>query len=165
MTLDQYIYQNNIRKADAIKVGKSWGVLTHYVIYLGRESEYQNLGFSDGYYNYGRNRHLFIANMLGGVKVLTEEDVLKHLETYQPSGINRFIGGVRDRNVAINRAFSQLNVSNYHLILNNCEHFASFVQTGAATSKQSNVGITAGIALLIGLGIALLSNNDDDEYN
>lgn len=163
MTLDQYIYSNNIRKADAIKVGKSWGALTHYVIYLGRESEYRNLGFSGGYYHQGRNRHLFIANMKEGVKVLTEEEILKHLETYQPTGINRFRGNDYERNLAIDRALSRMNEADYHLVLNNCEHFASYVQTGSASSTQSQVGIALGVLALIGLGAALLGGQDDED--
>jgi Lecithin retinol acyltransferase len=163
MTLDNFIYHNSIQKADAIKVAKSYGLLTHYVIYLGRESEYTNTGLSGGYRYGGRNRHLFIANMTGGVQVIPEEEALKFLETYSPTGINRFRGNAYDRELAINRALSKLNGESYNLILNNCEHFANYVQTGTASSGQSQAGVVLGLLALLGIGAMFLSGDDDDK--
>jgi hypothetical protein len=165
MSLDQYIYSNNIRKADAIKVAKSWGLLTHYVIYLGRESEYTNFGMQHGYYQGGRNGHLFIANMTDGVKVLAEAEVIQHLETYQPTGINRFNGNEYERQAAIHRALEKRNEASYNLILNNCEHFASYVQTGNPSSGQAQVGIAAGLLLLLGIGAYIFGGEEDESDN
>lgn len=165
MTLDNFIYNNSIQKADAIKVAKSYGLLTHYVIYLGRESEYTNTGLQGGYRYGGRNRHLFIANMTGGVKIIPEEEALEFLETYQPTGINRFRGNAYERDLAINRALSKLNGESYNLILNNCEHFANYVQKGEASSGQSQAGVVLGLLALLGIGAMFLSGDDDDKDN
>ena len=58
MTLNQFIVSNNIKPADSIVMKKKlFGMLNHYVIYLGI-SDY---------------KHVFIANYTKGVKIISDE--------------------------------------------------------------------------------------------
>lgn len=168
MNLDSFIQRNRVQKADAIIVRKKFlGLLSHYVIYLGRESEYESTdrySRSQRYYRGGRDGHLFMANMSGGVKVLREGHLREYLIYLEPNRINRFQGGEQARKAAIARALSKQNENSYDLILNNCEHFATYVQEGKARSGQSqNAGLALGALLLLGLGAAFLSGSDDDD--
>lgn len=171
MNLDQFIHQNSIQKADAIVVRKkAVGLLSHYVIYLGLESEYYWIDDGGRHRSYRergrRDGHLFIANMGTGVNILREQEVLPMLKDYQPKRINRFLGNQAAREAAIERALSEQNQENYNLILNNCEHFANYVQENNRYSQQSqNVGIGLGALLLVGLGIALFGGSKDDDDN
>lgn len=122
MIIDQFIRVYKVKPADAIVVKKeTFGILDHYVIYLGKD---QN------------NKHLFIANYLTGVKFLSAEELMHYLKTYVPVRINPFIGNDTLRRSAIKRALDKLNEKSYHLILNNCEHFATWVQKGIPKSNQ-----------------------------
>lgn len=60
--------------------------------------------------------------------------------------VQKFEGNEIQRSAAVHAAMSQLGQP-YNLVNNNCEHFASFVQTGIAESKQ--VMQVVGIALLL----------------
>ena len=122
MTIDQFIRIYNVKVADAIVVKKeNFGILDHYVIYLGKDED---------------GNHLFIANYLTGVKFLSVAELICHLKTYVPVRINPFVGSERLRRSAVKRALSKLNENAYHLILNNCEHFANWVQKGVPKSNQ-----------------------------
>jgi hypothetical protein len=146
MTVDQFITAYEVKPADAIVVKKeNFGILDHYVIYLGKDRH---------------NEHKFIANYLDGIKFISVLELIKFLKTYVPVSINRFVGSELQRGAAVKRALSRLNEKAYHLILNNCEHFANWVQKGLPTSKQ--VEDFGKILALIGGGIGisgLLSKN------
>ncbi len=47
--------------------------------------------------------------------------------------------------VVIKRAFSRLGERDYHLIFNNCEHFATWCKTGAHQSSQVNQAVAASV--------------------
>lgn len=167
MKIDQFIKLNGVRKADAIIVRKKiLGLLSHYVIYLGRESEYEQDGRSM-YKGWGYDGHIFMANMGDGVHILREGHLNGYLKYLEPNKINRFQGNDWERAKAIERALMHQDEKSYNLILNNCEHFANFVQEGRRYSKQSqNAGLALGAILLLGLGAALFSgsSNEDDDY-
>ncbi len=137
MIIDHFIQANNIRPADAIVVQKQkFGILDHYVIYLG-------VG-SDG-------EHKFIANYTSGIRFLSYLLIFDYLRSYVPIKLNRFVGDDNQRQWAVTRALSRLNENSYHLILNNCEHFKNYVHYGVEKSEQVE-GL--GKALTIG-GIGL----------
>ena len=123
MTLDQFIIQNNIKPADAVVVKKNnIGLLDHYLIYLGFYGE-----------------HKFIANYFGGTKVLSYSQLYDFSQNYQPTRIRKFVGNDYQREVAIERALSRKDQSSYHLLLNNCEHYCNYVQTGEQYSQQTAI--------------------------
>lgn len=139
MTIDQFLRIYNVRSADAIVVKKeNFGILDHYVIYLGRN---QN------------GTPLFIANYLTGVKFISSSELIRFLKTYVPVRINKFVGSDMLRRSAVSRALSKLNEKAYHLILNNCEHFANWVQKGIPKSNQ--VESFGKILTLAGAGVGL----------
>jgi len=146
MNIDFFIRNYGIQAADAIVVKKEkFGILDHYVIYMGKDN---------------RGEHKFIANYTQGVKLLHYTEILHFLKSYIPVRINRFTGNPTQRQFAVNRALSKLNETAYHLILNNCEHFASWVQRGIADSKQvENTGKALAIAG-VGVGIAGLAKSN-----
>lgn len=123
MTLNKFIQLNNIRPADVIIAQhRRLALVDHYVIYLGCDWQYG---------------HIFIANFIrGGVRILTPGDLALLLRKYEPVGIRRYAGNDWQRQQAVQRALSRADEDAYNLILNNCEHFANWVQTGEHKSQQ-----------------------------
>src|SRR5258708_1728151 len=122
MTLEQFISQNNLRGGDAVVVKKNnIGLLDHYLIYLG--------------HHYGE--HKFIANYLRGTRILTHTELYEYSTTFSPNRIRRFKGNSIQRDAAVQRALNRCDQNSYHLLLNNCEHFANYVQEGKSYSKQT----------------------------
>jgi len=144
MSINNFIYQNNIRPADAIIVKKAAGILDHYVIYLGIDEF---------------NKHWFVANFKPkGVTLISEEEAFTFLQKYEPKRLNPFKGNDLERNEAVKRAFDYPN-DGYNLILNNCEHFANTVQHGVKFSGQSTAAMSVGALLLVGLFAGILSKD------
>lgn len=143
MSIDYFISANNLEPADAIVVQKQkFGILDHYVIYLGKGSD---------------GEHKFIANYTAGVQFLPYWKLLEFLGSYMPVAINRFMGDRIQRSLAVQRALSRLNENAYSLILNNCEHFKNFVHFGIKKSEQvENFGgaLAVGGAGAIAIGVA-----------
>lgn len=148
MTIEQFITAYNVKPADAIVVKKEkFGILDHYVIYLGKD----DLG-----------EHRFIANYTKGIQFIQPWELIAFLQSYVPVRLNRFIGNELQRVAAVRRALARLNERAYNLILNNCEHFANWVQKGLPKSEQVE---DAGKVLAVtgaGMGlIGLTSKNED----
>lgn len=126
MNLKKFIENNGIRQADAIIVKREkLGLFDHFVIFLG---------FDGNSYE-----PIFIANFGNGVDILSTSKLMEYLRMYKPISINRFIGSESDREYAVSRALSDLSDKSnnaYHLIKNNCEHFANWVQKGVRESDQ-----------------------------
>jgi len=142
MTLNQYVELNNLKPGDAIVVKKdNIGLLDHYLIYLGIQfGEYK-----------------FIANYFGGTRILTYNELSDFSGRYSPTRIRRFVGNDVQRQAAVARALSRRDQQSYHLILNNCEHYANFVQHGTPSSQQTSVFGT-GMAVT-GLAVAASSKS------
>ena len=143
MTLSQFIQANSLKPADAIVVRKDFiGLLDHYLIYLG-------------HYN---NEHKFIANYTKGTRILSYAELNKFSNQFTPSRIRRFKGNQIQRSAAVERAWSRKDETSYHLLLNNCEHYANYVQSNSEYSQQTT---TFGTGLAItGLAAAAMSKND-----
>ena len=147
MSIRDFISRNKLQPADVIVVKKSiGGLLDHYVVYLG----------------YYHGRPLFIANMRSGVSIITEEQVQSEFQSYEPNRIRRFSGTAAERNIAVRRAISQQNRESYDLLVNNCEHFANYVQEGKKWSKQTNVAAGIGLGILF-LGLLGALSGDEEE--
>lgn len=144
MNLDDFIIINRIQPADAIIVKKNFiGLLNHYLIYLGRVG----------------NEHKFIANYTKGTRILTYSELNYYLEDFVPDKIRRFVGNDFQRNTAVQRALLRKDQTSYHLLFNNCEHFANYVQTGKDASQQTTTfGTTLALA---GLVTAAASKKDE----
>lgn len=143
MTLNQFIQSNNLRSADAIIVKKNViGLLDHYLIYLG----------------YWNGEHKFIANYFQGTRILSHGELFNFSQKYSPTRIRRFIGNEVQRNAAVTRALSRKDQQSYHLLLNNCEHLATYVQEGRTYSQQTTL-FGAGMAVT-GLTMAASSKSD-----
>lgn len=147
MTIEQFINAYNVKAADAIVVKKErFGILDHYVIYLGKD-------------NFGQ--HKFIANYSKGIQFIEHWELIAFLKSYVPVRLNKFLGNDFQRNTAVRRALQRLNERDYNLILNNCEHFANWVQKGQPKSEQVE---DVGKALAItgaGLGLVGLASKDE----
>lgn len=142
MNIGLYISVQNILPADAIVVTKKFfGMLDHYVIYLGIQN----------------SEHRFVANYVDGVKVIPNSDITALLQVYEPSNIEKFPGTNPERAAAIKRAVSRIGEKAYNLVSNNCEHFKNYVHHGIEASSQvEKAGATATVSgvglLLVGLG-------------
>ena len=140
-TIDQFIKSYNIKPADAIRMKKkSFGMLDHYVIYLGVHSNY----------------HKFIANYTKGVAVIPDDEIMNLVQILQPSAVETFPGNEYQRQFALQRAFSRIGENAYGLITNNCEHFKNYVHYGDKVSKQvenfgSSIAIGGVSAAVIGI--------------
>ncbi|MCG8328562.1 MAG: lecithin retinol acyltransferase family protein [Chitinophagales bacterium] len=140
--LQAFIYQYHLQPGDAIIVkehdkGFVRSLLDHYVIYLGDT--------------------LFMANYRDGVKILDCPTIFRFLPSMKVDRIRRFTGSDQERWTAIQRAFAQRDRESYHLIADNCEHFANEVQYGIAYSDQALTGGTA--ATFIGIGMMSSRNS------
>lgn len=120
--INNFVKINNLLPADALIVKKEpLKLLDHYIIYLG------NL---DG-------QHLFMANYTKGTRILTNTELVEFSQEFTPKRILRFQGNDMQRDVAVRRALSRKDQSSYHLILNNCQHFSTYVQSGKHQSGQT----------------------------
>ncbi|OQP67261.1 hypothetical protein A3860_02555 [Niastella vici] len=142
MDLGQFVAAYQVKPADAVVVRKeNLGIFDHYVIYLGKDRF---------------NQHKFIANYGDGIKFISNDEFIKFVRTYVPVKINRFTGTETQRSIAVRRALSRLNEKAYNLIINNCEHFANWVQRGLPSSEQvenfgKGMAVVGGIITLTGL--------------
>lgn len=142
MTLNQFITTYNIRPADSIVMKKKlFGMVDHYVIYLGISNE---------------RKHVFVANYTKGVRVIPDQELREFLQILEPTKIDRFVGNETQRVAAVNRAISRIGERAYSYVTNNCEHFKNWVHRGEHKSAQvdnavESVMIGAGIAALAGL--------------
>jgi len=145
--IDNFVFTNDIYAADCIVVNKNWfpaAFIDHYVIYLGEGDD---------------GEHYFIANMAKrGVRLLTEQEVLTLMQKWnlKPSRIRSFEGTEVQRQEAIARALKLLDKKEYTYLLNNCEHFANYVQKGKAFSQQTAIG--SGLLTAVGVGMITSKN-------
>lgn len=124
MTLQQFMLSNNLQPGDAVVAKKNnIGLLDHYLIYLGN------------YYG----EYKFIANYFNGTRILTNSKISEFAQSFSPERIRRFKGNAIQREAAVQRALSRCDQNSYHLLVNNCEHFANYVQEGKAYSKQTSM--------------------------
>lgn len=132
--VDNFVQTNDLRPADTVVVNKPTRILDHYVIYLGQ--------YSDG--------HKFIANYSQGVRILSDYEIVRFSTVMEPTRVRRFRGSDYERYQAVQRALNYCDSDSYHLILNNCEHYANCVQYGKRYSQQTQLfgaGLTiAGLA-------------------
>ncbi len=141
MNINLFIVQKNIMPADAIILRKKFfGMLDHYVIYLGTNTK--------------NNEHQFVANYVDGVKIVPNDEIHSLLQVYVPSDIDRFPGKESERPSALQRAWSRIGEKAYNIVSNNCEHFKNWVHLGIETSSQ--VGTLGGALTIGGLGLTLL---------
>jgi hypothetical protein len=142
MTIDQFITQTRLQPGDAVIVKKkNIGLLDHYLVYLGNH-------FGD---------HKFIANYMRGTRILSGPELQGYAETFIPERIRKFKGNDIQRQAAVQRALNRCDENSYHLLLNNCEHFANYVQEGRSYSQQTT---TFGTGMAItGLAVAASAKN------
>lgn len=133
--LAPYARLYNLEPADCIKNPIfQTGLSQHHSIYLGVDDF--------GHEWISENHHQ------QGVRMITAEDFFREGKKYT---FEKFEGSYTDRVNAVKRALHHLGKP-YHLINYNCEHYASYVQSGKAVSRQvENVFFLAGAALLIGV--------------
>ncbi len=141
MTINEFTQINNLRPADAILMRKKFfGMLDHYVIYLGVIN----------------GRHTFVANYTKGVKIIPDHELTQFLKVLEPKSIDRFPGAEWQRPAAVQRAISRIGENKYTYLDNNCEHFKNWVHYGENKSKQAeNFRAGVGAAAVLG-AIALL---------
>lgn len=124
INLDPFVLANKLQPADAIIVKKEpFKLLDHYLIYLGKQ----------------HGVHIFIANYTKGTRILSQIELVKFSQEFTPNRIIRFNGNSIQRQSAVQRALAKRDQSSYHLILNNCEHFSTYVQTGKSQSSQTKL--------------------------
>ena len=144
MTLNEFISYNQLRPADAVMLNKKiFGMLDHYVIYLGIV----------------QGGHMFIANYNKGVQIVSENDLKQFLKILVPRQIHRFKGDIVQRQEAVQRGLKRLGEKEYDLFNNNCEHFKNDIQYGVSKSHQVD-SFKNGIVTVafVGIGIGILSS-------
>ncbi|NCT17585.1 MAG: hypothetical protein COZ75_00815 [Flavobacteriaceae bacterium CG_4_8_14_3_um_filter_34_10] len=110
-------------------------ILNHYIVYLGNG--------------------IFIGNLKGCVRQLSQAELTELLYDYEPVKIRRFEGNPIQVHQAINRARLKLGQP-YSFLGFNCEHFANWVQYGRETSSQVST------AFLIIAGLVTVKLMDAD---
>ncbi len=138
MNINQFVFKNNLKPADAIILNKKFmGMVDHFVIYIGHDD----------------NEPKFVANFNKGIKVLPNNEINKQLKKYLPNRIERCPGNDYNREEAVKRALSRLGEKAYGYFSNNCEHFKNWVHYGKNISKQVN---TAGnVTAILGAGLTI----------
>lgn len=116
------------------------GLTKHHGVYLGVD----NAGTE-----WVAENHKFV-----GVRLVRAQDYFRPSKKYL---VVPFKGGHTAREAAVKRALAKLGAP-YNLINFNCEHYASYVQTGRAESKQVGNAIAVAFATLV-LILAVTSVN------
>ena len=140
MTIHEFINHLRLKPADAVILQKKFfGMLDHYVIYLGLV-------------NYVPQ---FVANYMDGVRIIPNHEIAALLQMYVPTNVDRFPGPEHQRTSALQRAFSKIGERAYNLVANNCEHFKNFVHHGIEKSSQVDSigkGLAVGGVVLAAVG-------------
>lgn len=121
------------------------GLSKHHIIYLGED--HQGVEWIADNYKFQ------------GVRKVRASDYFTRGKKFR---IEPFKGTYDQRIVAVKRALSRMG-ERYDLINFNCEHYAQYVQTGHATSKQVDLvmeGLQAAAAVLFIIGVVKLFSND-----
>ncbi len=127
-----YAMKYGLQPADRIKEPIfQTGFSKHHSIYLGIDESGQEWVVEN--------------HKLHGVRLVRADQFFKEGQDYR---IERFTGNQADRITAVKRALGVLGKP-YDLILFNCEHYSSYVQTGKAESQQVNVAIAALAGLIL----------------
>lgn len=127
-----YAQKHDLKPADRIKEPIfQTGFSKHHSIYLGIDESGQEWVAEN--------------HKLHGVRLVRADQFFKEGQDYR---IERFTGNQADRIAAVKRALGVLGMP-YDLVLFNCEHYSSFVQTGKAESQQVNVVIAALAGLIL----------------
>lgn len=135
-----YARKYGLQPADRIKEPIfQTGLSKHHSIYLGMD-QYGQEWISEN--------HKF-----HGVRLVKANDFFKVNNEYS---FVPFEGKYPERIAAVKRALAVLGKP-YDLIEYNCEHYASFVQTGKAESKQVITAIAALVGLIL-IGFAATEN-------
>lgn len=121
------------------------GISKHHSIYLGVDAHGTE---------WIAENHKFV-----GVRLIKAVDFFRNKKHIT---VEQFTGTFPERIAAVKRALSLLGEP-YDLISYNCEHYASYVQTGKAKSKQVNEVLDAvktfvGVAVIIGLFNAIVND-------
>jgi hypothetical protein len=136
---DYYKLLNNLKPIDVIVAKKRVGlgrILNHYIVYLGNG--------------------IFVGNLKGSVKQVTQSELYELLKVYEPVEVRPFTGTQLDERDAIFRVNEKLGQP-YSFLGFNCEHFANWVQYGKETSSQ----VTNGFLVLAGLlTLKLITNGE-----
>lgn len=120
---------NSLKPIDVIVAKKRLGlgrILDHYIVHLGNG--------------------IFVGNLKGSVKKVTQDELHDLLKIYEPVKIRKFPGTHLEAREAIFRVRQKLGQP-YSVIGFNCEHFANWVQYGKQTSNQ----VVNGFLILAGL--------------
>lgn len=141
-----YAIRYGLRPADRlIEPIFATGLSKHHVIYLGED--YQGVEWIAENYKFQ------------GVRKVKASEYFTWGKKFR---IARFSGSYPERIAAVKRALSRMG-ERYDLINFNCEHYAEYVQTGRANSKQVNSvkeGLQTAAAVLLVIGIVKLFSND-----
>lgn len=132
----KYALQYGLQPADRIiKPIFQTGISKHHVIYLGMDE--------NGIEWISENQKFV------GVRLVEAGNYFHPSKQYN---VQKFMGNQNERISAVKRALEILGQP-YDLILYNCEHYASYVQTGKAESQQVRTGflLTCGIILFAAL--------------
>lgn len=134
-----YASKYGLQPADRIKEPIfQTGLSKHHSIYLGMD-QYGQEWISENHWQHG-------------VRLVKADEYFKEGNTYT---IVPFEGTYLERISAVKRALAILGKT-YDLIRYNCEHYASYVQTGKAESKQVWNAIFFALAILF---IGITTNN------
>jgi len=144
MSINQIILNHKLRLGDAVELAcPTMGFPKHYAVYMGtREGNPE-----------------FIANLIGGVKIVRGTELSGFLCKYEVTNVERFSGNELERRMIVRKALARLGEKAYSFVFNNCEHFKNWVLYGESKSRQVDL-ISSGIGLAgLGLYIAGLGSN------
>jgi hypothetical protein len=137
-SIKQFITGNHLRPGDAVElICPVAGFPKHYTVYMGTKN----------------GNPEFIANMMEGVKLVRDQELLGFLVKYQVTNIERFAGSEVERRKVVRKALSRLGEKAYSFVCNNCEHFKNWVLYGESKSHQ--VEKIAGSIALAGGGLLI----------
>ena len=149
-------------------IGVNRGLYEHYAIYAGKNRVIHYAG-QEGDFSKAATVHeasyadfkkkdkdCFVLCFSGGKPVKIRNSTNFQLFGEVDYGLS--LGGkeVYTPEETLKRAYSRIGESNYHLLGNNCEHFALWCKTGKSESYQVANGVVGGV-MTVGVGIGLLN--------
>ncbi len=164
--MERLLSEEFLKPGDVIGVNR--GLYEHYAIYVGNNKVIHYAGHDDDFAKGATIHEASYADFKKGDKdcfVLSfsgEKPVKIRIST------NFQLFGEKDHGISLDwkeeftpketleRAYSRIGESKYHLLGNNCEHFALWCKTGKAESQQVANGVV-GCIMTVGFGICLLN--------
>lgn len=139
-----------LERGDLIQVKRK--SYTHWVVFIGIFNDIPCVAHISTDVNESATKREFRAKLLKACAAMVRSDPFQNVVGMDLCRINNSLDAQRrpfPPSIIVERAIAKLGTGGYHLVVNNCEHFAKWCRYALRESEQSLVGQAGAIGLLM----------------